>query len=132
MLVGLLEVEIEACLEGLRPLLGKSCCDERERCASRPGAFAKLEAALDISEISPSERFAFDPDELVRYAERYGHPEEWIKKAQELHGKVERLEGELVQARCQHEWGEGISMDTMPPVVSERCARCGLVVTTKD
>jgi hypothetical protein len=29
----------------------------------------------------------------------YGHPEEWIKKAQELHGKVERLESEIVRLR---------------------------------
>lgn len=40
----------------------------------------------------------FDVDELIRYAESYGHPEEWIKKAQELHAKVERLEAELAQA----------------------------------
>jgi hypothetical protein len=45
-----------------------------------------------------SDLYPLDPDELVRYAERYGHPEEWIKKAQELHAKVERLEAELAQA----------------------------------
>jgi len=50
--------------------------------------------APDAPECGP-----FDPDELVGYAERYGHPEEWIKKAQELHGKVERLEAEVARLR---------------------------------
>lgn len=113
MLVELLEEEIEACLEGLRPLLHASRSDECERCASRPGAFAKLEAALDISEISPSERVAFDPDELVRYAESYGHPEEWIKKAQGLHAKVEKLEAEVghFKWRCR-DWLREYGLDS--------------------
>jgi hypothetical protein len=33
----------------------------------------------------------FDPDELVHWAEMYGHPEDWCKKAQQLHGRLERL-----------------------------------------
>jgi hypothetical protein len=33
----------------------------------------------------------FDPDELVRWAETYGHPEEWAKKAQHLHKTLERI-----------------------------------------
>jgi hypothetical protein len=43
------------------------------------------------------------PEELMDYAERYGHPEEWIKKAQELHGKVERLEAEKAALRKELE-----------------------------
>jgi hypothetical protein len=38
----------------------------------------------------------FDPDELVRWAEMYGDPEQWAKKAQRLHGEVERLREALV------------------------------------
>lgn len=33
----------------------------------------------------------FDADELVRWAEMYGHPEGWAKKAQSLHAKNENL-----------------------------------------
>lgn len=33
----------------------------------------------------------FDPDELVRWAEMYGHPELWCQKAQALHVRLERL-----------------------------------------
>lgn len=36
-----------------------------------------------------------DPDELVRWAERYGHPEGWVQKAQQLHGENERLRAEV-------------------------------------
>lgn len=34
----------------------------------------------------------FDPDELVRWAEHYGHPEEWAKRAQAAHNRAENLE----------------------------------------
>lgn len=37
----------------------------------------------------------FDPDELVRWADLYGHPEEWAQTAQRLHRKVESLEAKL-------------------------------------
>lgn len=37
----------------------------------------------------------FDPDELVRWAEMYGHPEEWAKRAQAAHAKYERFIEEL-------------------------------------
>jgi hypothetical protein len=33
----------------------------------------------------------FDPDELVRWAEMYGHPEGWAKKAQGLYQSLEAL-----------------------------------------
>lgn len=46
--------------------------------------------SVSVEKIEP-----FNVDELVRYAEMYGHPKEWIKKDQELHAKVEKLEGEL-------------------------------------
>ena len=36
----------------------------------------------------------FDPAELVRWAEHYGHPEGWAKKAQGLHAQNERLRDE--------------------------------------
>lgn len=36
-------------------------------------------------------RGPFDGDELVTWAENYGHPEGWAKKAQDLHAKVDRL-----------------------------------------
>lgn len=39
-----------------------------------------------------SSKGPFDPDELVRWAETYGHPEEWAKTAQQLHADVERLQ----------------------------------------
>lgn len=41
--------------------------------------------------MSEFNRGPFDPDELVRWAENYGHPEEWAKKAQALHGQNEAL-----------------------------------------
>jgi hypothetical protein len=40
----------------------------------------------------------FHGDELVEWAEKYGHPEEWVKKAQGLHGRVEKLEAALEAA----------------------------------
>jgi hypothetical protein len=40
-----------------------------------------------------------DPDELVRWAERYGHPEGWVQKAQQLHGENERLRAEVRKRR---------------------------------
>lgn len=47
-----------------------------------------LRAALEEPMPEPP---PFDPDELVRWAESYGHPEEWAKKAQSLHAANERL-----------------------------------------
>jgi hypothetical protein len=41
----------------------------------------------------------FDPDDLVRWATTYGHPEGWAKKAQSLHAENERLREELRIAR---------------------------------
>lgn len=38
-----------------------------------------------------SEYGPFDADDLVRWAENYGHPETWAKKAQQLHGQNEAL-----------------------------------------
>lgn len=32
----------------------------------------------------------FDPDELVLYAKRFGHPREWIKKVEELEDKADK------------------------------------------
>lgn len=32
-----------------------------------------------------------DRDDLLRWAEMYGHPEEWAKRAQAAHGRAERL-----------------------------------------
>lgn len=32
----------------------------------------------------------YDPEELVRWADSYGHPEQWAKRAQQAHGKADR------------------------------------------
>lgn len=40
-----------------------------------------------------------DPDELVRWAEMYGHPEGWAKRAQAAHIRAERAEAELAALR---------------------------------
>jgi hypothetical protein len=45
----------------------------------------------------------FDPVELVGWAEKYGHPEGWAKKAQDLNGEVERLKRQLEQIHRQEE-----------------------------
>lgn len=37
----------------------------------------------------------FDPDELVQWAEMYGHPEGWAKRAQSAHMRAERAEAKL-------------------------------------
>lgn len=34
----------------------------------------------------------FDSADLVRWAEMYGHPEEWVKRAQSAHGRAERAQ----------------------------------------
>lgn len=49
---------------------------------------------------SDSDDEAFDPVELLRYANDYGHPEEWIKKAQQLHAENERLR-ERASSSCE-------------------------------
>lgn len=36
----------------------------------------------------------FDPADLVRWAETYGHPEVWAKKAQQAHNRAENLSAE--------------------------------------
>ena len=47
----------------------------------------------------------FDGIELIEWADKYGHPEEWAKKAQDLHAKNERLAGELAQVKAERdEW----------------------------
>lgn len=33
---------------------------------------------------------SFDPDDLVRWADMYGHPEEWAKRAQAASGRAEK------------------------------------------
>lgn len=38
----------------------------------------------------------FDPDELVQWADLYGHPERWAKKAQALHAENERLKAKAL------------------------------------
>jgi hypothetical protein len=43
----------------------------------------------------------FDADELVHWAELYGHPEDWAKRAQASHWRAEKAEallGRLVAA----------------------------------
>lgn len=42
---------------------------------------------------------AFDGVELVRWAETYGHPEEWAKKAQQAHNRAEAAEERLALNR---------------------------------
>lgn len=48
----------------------------------------------------PIENGPFDPDELVRWAESYGHPEEWAKRAQAAHGRAEKIEARLQQVEA--------------------------------
>jgi hypothetical protein len=36
----------------------------------------------------------FDPDELVQWAEMYGHPETWAIRAKDAHARAERLAAE--------------------------------------
>lgn len=58
----------------------------------------------------------FDPDYLMRWAETYGDPEQWAKKAQSLHGRVERLEHGLrliVRESEQFPDEDGIGAGTM-------------------
>jgi hypothetical protein len=55
---------------------------------------------VDEKKVLPNPSLIFDAEELMTYAMRYGHPEEWIKKAQELHAKVERLEAENEKLRA--------------------------------
>lgn len=38
-------------------------------------------------------------DELARWAETYGHPEEWAKKAQQTHARAERAEDLLAEIK---------------------------------
>jgi hypothetical protein len=45
-----------------------------------------------------------DADELVRWAESYGHPETWAKKAQDLDAKNERLESGSSRPSSESPW----------------------------
>ncbi|HUR86940.1 MAG TPA: hypothetical protein VMY78_16525 [Solirubrobacteraceae bacterium] len=45
---------------------------------------------LDALDVGP-----FDPDELVQWAESYGHPESWAKRAQAAHARAEDLAEQL-------------------------------------
>lgn len=54
----------------------------------------------DLLGVYAPKGYPFDPDELVRHANMYGHPEEWIKKAQELYARVEKLEAENEKLRA--------------------------------
>lgn len=40
----------------------------------------------------------YDGDELVRWAESYGHPEGWVKRAQAANYRAELLQSELDEA----------------------------------
>jgi hypothetical protein len=55
-------------------------------------------------EISAPMEGPFDPDELVRWAETYGHPEEWAQKAkaanEHLEEALERREEALEEREC--------------------------------
>jgi hypothetical protein len=55
----------------------------------------------------------FDPQELARWAEHYGHPEGWAKKAQQLHAENERLR---------------MSLLTVTEQVESCCSRAGLCI----
>lgn len=56
-------------------------------------ASADLAAIADGADCGP-----YDPDELVRWAETYGHPEHWAKSAQAAHARAERLHTVLAEA----------------------------------
>lgn len=46
----------------------------------------------------------FDPADLVRWAEDYGHPEEWAKRAQAAHNRAEGLAEEIDRLRVDLQW----------------------------
>ena len=50
---------------------------------------------------------SWDGEELVRWAERYGHPEGWVKRAQAAHNRAENLYRDLETVRRYH--GEEIT-----------------------
>lgn len=60
----------------------------------------------------------FDADELVQWAESYGHPETWAKKAQDLHGKVD-----AAQAKAASAWTDLGDMTVLASRLSETLAR---------
>lgn len=66
-------------------------------------AAAKTAGALDLDE--GQERF--DADELLRWAETYGHPEDWAKRAQAAHARAERLAEQL--AALEHSMSEQLA-----------------------
>jgi hypothetical protein len=55
----------------------------------------------------------FDSDDLMRWAETFGDPEWWAKRAQQLHGENERLRASLL---------------TVVEQVESCCSRSGLCV----
>lgn len=42
----------------------------------------------------------FNGDELVRWAGSYGHPEEWVQRAQAAHYRADLLQSELDEAHA--------------------------------
>lgn len=50
-----------------------------------------------------SDERRFDGIELIDWADKYGHPEDWAKKAQDLHAKNEQLAGELAQVKAERD-----------------------------
>ena len=63
------------------------------------GMLRALQEMVPAYGVSVGDPDVFDPDELVRWAYDYGHPEEWAKKAQSLHAANERLDAENQRLR---------------------------------
>lgn len=74
----------------------------RERAEKAEARVAELEADVQRLRVpfvdDHSDHGPFDADELVRWAETYGHPEGWAKRAQAAHNRAENAEAEVRRA----------------------------------
>jgi hypothetical protein len=77
-------------------LLGMTIQDEGLLCPPPPTADEERDVARHVAD---DDHGPFDPEDLVSWAETYGHPEGWAKRAQAAHARAERLQEELRAAR---------------------------------
>lgn len=66
------------------------------------GAAVGVRYSLD-SETEDMDMGPFDPDELVRWAVLYGHPEGWCKRAQAAHARAEKAQARLVEVERERD-----------------------------
>lgn len=63
-----------------------------------PRVCSGIRDALEVRDrlgLAETDNGPFDPEELVRWAELYGNPEGWAKKAQDLCRENEKLQAQL-------------------------------------